>query len=58
MFNRALKHGDKRFDKVKRMPGKFLAYWIVQGVWVALTALPVYVILFATGEFVGRTNTT
>ncbi|KAF9400299.1 hypothetical protein BGX21_004586 [Mortierella sp. AD011] len=39
---RALKHGDKRFDKVKKIPGKFLIYWLIQGVWVALTALPVY----------------
>ncbi|KAI8348975.1 hypothetical protein B0O80DRAFT_390209 [Mortierella sp. GBAus27b] len=43
LFSRALQHGDKRFDKVKRMPGRFLAYWMVQGVWVAFTALPVYV---------------
>ncbi|KAF9360284.1 hypothetical protein BGX26_009967 [Mortierella sp. AD094] len=42
LFMRALKHGDKRFDKVKRMPGKFLIYWLIQGVWIALTALPVY----------------
>ncbi|KAF8939120.1 hypothetical protein BGZ58_010553 [Dissophora ornata] len=40
--NRVLKHGDKRFDKVRRMPGRFLIYWFIQGVWVALTALPVY----------------
>lgn len=43
LFSRTWKHGDKRFDKVKKMPAKFLAYWTVQGVWVALTALPVYV---------------
>ncbi|KAI8604696.1 hypothetical protein EDD21DRAFT_197734 [Dissophora ornata] len=42
LFKRVLKHGDKRFDKVRRMPGRFLIYWFIQGVWVALTALPVY----------------
>jgi len=42
LFRRALKSGDKRFDKVKRNPGQFLVYWLVQGVWVAMTALPVY----------------
>ncbi|KAF9089278.1 hypothetical protein BGX23_006782 [Mortierella sp. AD031] len=42
LFSRALKHGDKRFDKVKKEPGRFLVYWLIQGVWVALTALPVY----------------
>ena len=41
LFNRALKSGDRRFDKVKKNPSQFLVYWLVQGVWVALTALPV-----------------
>ncbi|KAG0292501.1 hypothetical protein BGZ97_005561 [Linnemannia gamsii] len=43
LFSRALKHGDKRFDKIKKVPGRFLVYWVVQGIWVALTALPVYI---------------
>ncbi|KAG0377850.1 hypothetical protein BGX24_005308 [Mortierella sp. AD032] len=42
LFSRVLKHGDKRFDNTKRVPGRFLVYWLVQGIWVALTALPVY----------------
>ncbi|KAF9298773.1 hypothetical protein BGZ88_004678 [Linnemannia elongata] len=42
LFSRVLNHGDKRFDKVKKVPGRFLIYWLVQGIWVALTALPVY----------------
>ncbi|KAG0363997.1 hypothetical protein BG005_000029 [Podila minutissima] len=42
LFERTLRHGDKRFNKVKRKPGLFLVYWLVQGAWVALTALPVY----------------
>ncbi|KAF9926037.1 hypothetical protein BGZ75_001475 [Mortierella antarctica] len=41
LFKRALKNGDKRFDKVKKSPAQFLVYWLVQGVWVAMTALPV-----------------
>ncbi|KAK3832075.1 MAG: hypothetical protein JOS17DRAFT_742876 [Linnemannia elongata] len=42
LFSRVLKRGDKRFDKTKKVPGRFLVYWLVQGIWVALTALPVY----------------
>ncbi|KAF9156174.1 hypothetical protein BG015_006910 [Linnemannia schmuckeri] len=42
LFSRALRHGDKRFSKIKKLPGRFLIYWLVQGIWVALTALPVY----------------
>ncbi|KAG0304126.1 hypothetical protein BGZ98_005899 [Dissophora globulifera] len=42
LFIRALQYGDRRFDKVKKMPAKLLIYWIVQGIWVAVTALPVY----------------
>ncbi|KAG0292892.1 hypothetical protein BGZ96_003541 [Linnemannia gamsii] len=42
LFSRAFKHGDKRFDKIKKVPSRFLVYWLVQGIWVALTALPVY----------------
>ncbi|KAF9907406.1 hypothetical protein EC991_010966 [Linnemannia zychae] len=42
LFSRAFKHGDRRFDNIKRVPSRFLVYWLVQGIWVALTALPVY----------------
>ncbi|KAF9578225.1 hypothetical protein BGW38_006092 [Lunasporangiospora selenospora] len=42
LFKRALHHGDRRFDKVKKNPRQFLLYWLVQATWVALTALPVY----------------
>jgi len=31
---------DSRFDGVRDRPAKFLAFWTVQGVWVALTLLP------------------
>ncbi|KAF9426696.1 hypothetical protein BGZ94_006139 [Podila epigama] len=43
LFERALRHGDKRFNAVKRSPRRFLVYWLIQGVWVSLTALPVYI---------------
>lgn len=44
LFLRVLKDGsDKRFDQVKHKPAKFLVYWLVQAVWIFLTALPVYV---------------
>eukprot|EP00740_Mantoniella_antarctica_P013262 CAMPEP_0181383992 /NCGR_PEP_ID=MMETSP1106-20121128/21698_1 /TAXON_ID=81844 /ORGANISM="Mantoniella antarctica, Strain SL-175" /LENGTH=301 /DNA_ID=CAMNT_0023503775 /DNA_START=243 /DNA_END=1149 /DNA_ORIENTATION=+ len=36
--------GDSRFDEVKTQPGKFLVYWTLQGVWVWVTALPVFLI--------------
>ncbi|KAF9132829.1 hypothetical protein BGW39_011215 [Mortierella sp. 14UC] len=42
LFSRVLKHGDKRFHNIKRAPSRFLVYWLVQGIWIALTALPVY----------------
>ena len=31
---------DSRFDGVRDKPAKFLAFWTIQGVWVALTLLP------------------
>lgn len=42
---RAWKHGDSRFDKVKHHPKVFFIYWMIQGVWCFLTALPVYLSL-------------
>lgn len=41
LAERAWKHGDSRFDKVKHQPKKFLIYWLVQGLWCSLIALPV-----------------
>jgi len=32
--------GDKRFEKVKHEPARFLVWWTVQGVWVFVTLLP------------------
>ncbi|CAK0869814.1 unnamed protein product [Prorocentrum cordatum] len=33
--------GDSRFDGVKDKFGKFLTFWVVQGVWVMLISMPV-----------------
>ena len=42
LFRRIRKdHGrDSRFDGVRDNPPKFLLYWTIQGVWVALTLMP------------------
>lgn len=32
---------DKRFDRVRDKPSAFLLFWLVQGVWVFVTSLPV-----------------
>ncbi|XP_063808105.1 uncharacterized protein LOC135006610 [Pseudophryne corroboree] len=41
LFLRILQDGhDKRFDKVRDNPGKFLLYWTVQGIWIFVTLLP------------------
>lgn len=43
LLNRVTKVGkDSRFDKVKTKWRVFLFYWLIQGLWVFLTALPVY----------------
>eukprot|EP00002_Diphylleia_rotans_P038371 TRINITY_DN8715_c0_g1_i1.p1 TRINITY_DN8715_c0_g1~~TRINITY_DN8715_c0_g1_i1.p1 ORF type:complete len:259 (+),score=53.85 TRINITY_DN8715_c0_g1_i1:61-837(+) len=42
LFIRIIKDGkDKRFDKIRGNPVRFLTVWLVQGVWVFLTLLPV-----------------
>ena len=35
---------DSRFDKVRGNPPVFLLYWFLQGVWVFLTGLPVWLV--------------
>jgi len=50
LAKRAWKYGDSRFDKVKHNPKVFLIYWMVQGVWCFLTALPVYLQLSMPAE--------
>ena len=32
--------GDTRFDEVKTQPVKFLGYWLLQSVWIAVTCMP------------------
>lgn len=42
---RGLKHGDRRFEEIKRSPARFLVAWTIQGLWVVLTALAALVAL-------------
>jgi len=35
---------DGRFDEIKINPPRFLAAWTIQGMWVLLTALPVFIV--------------
>eukprot|EP00747_Dinoflagellata_sp_TGD_P022511 gnl/TRDRNA2_/TRDRNA2_129157_c0_seq2.p1 gnl/TRDRNA2_/TRDRNA2_129157_c0~~gnl/TRDRNA2_/TRDRNA2_129157_c0_seq2.p1 ORF type:complete len:259 (+),score=30.58 gnl/TRDRNA2_/TRDRNA2_129157_c0_seq2:34-810(+) len=35
---------DKRFNKVRNDPRKFVVFWAFQALWVLITALPVYII--------------
>jgi len=44
LFWRVLKSGeDRRFRKAKKNPLLYLGIWMMQGVWVFLTGLPVYI---------------
>lgn len=45
LFLRVKSRGcDTRFDRVRSVPLKFLLYWTVQGLWVFLTAGPVFIL--------------
>ena len=44
--------GDSRFDGVKDKPGVFAVYWFLQGVWVWVTSLPVYLLNGSPGQLV------
>eukprot|EP00746_Dinoflagellata_sp_MGD_P134943 gnl/MRDRNA2_/MRDRNA2_68836_c0_seq1.p1 gnl/MRDRNA2_/MRDRNA2_68836_c0~~gnl/MRDRNA2_/MRDRNA2_68836_c0_seq1.p1 ORF type:complete len:275 (-),score=29.43 gnl/MRDRNA2_/MRDRNA2_68836_c0_seq1:24-848(-) len=45
LFWRILKDGsDRRFDHVKDKPRLFIIFWLVQALWIFLTALPVYLV--------------
>lgn len=35
---------DSRFDKIKTSPARFAAAWFLQGLWVFITAYPVYIV--------------
>lgn len=41
---------DKRFDKVKTVPKRFFFYWMIQGLWCVLTAMPVYILNTKTND--------
>ncbi|KAB5588866.1 hypothetical protein CTheo_7688 [Ceratobasidium theobromae] len=34
--------GDSRFDKIKKQPRKFAAFWFGQAMWISIVGLPVY----------------
>ncbi|KAJ1030625.1 hypothetical protein NDA18_001864 [Ustilago nuda] len=36
--------GDSRFDEIKQSPPKFFGAWMMQATWIAITALPVYLV--------------
>jgi len=43
LFYRIMRDGkDVRFDRVKTKPLRFLIYWLIQGVWVFIMMLPVF----------------
>ncbi|KAK4047087.1 hypothetical protein OIV83_005650 [Microbotryomycetes sp. JL201] len=44
LADRAFKRGDSRFDEIKKSPSKFAGAWFMQGMWVSLTALPVFAV--------------
>lgn len=35
---------DRRFDRIRDNPPRFFSFWMLQGLWVFLTALPVFTI--------------
>ncbi|TPX43847.1 hypothetical protein SeMB42_g04555 [Synchytrium endobioticum] len=46
LFIRVLKEGkDARFDSVKGNPLRFSIYWIMQLIWIYVTALPAWIVL-------------
>lgn len=45
LFQRIQKHGgDSRFDDIKPSPIKFFGAWMMQATWIAITALPVWLV--------------
>lgn len=45
LFQRIQKSGgDSRFDEIKQSAPKFFGAWMMQATWIAITALPVYLV--------------
>ncbi|EPQ32153.1 uncharacterized protein PFL1_00350 [Pseudozyma flocculosa PF-1] len=45
LFQRVKKSGgDSRFDEIKQSPVKFFGAWMMQATWIAVTALPIYLV--------------
>lgn len=42
LYSRVQTHPDVRFDKIKRSPVRFAGAWFAQGLWILVTALPVF----------------
>ncbi|KAJ3136174.1 hypothetical protein HK100_001991, partial [Physocladia obscura] len=42
---RVSKHPDRRFDELKKKPLSFAVTWILQVIWIFLTAFPAYIVL-------------
>lgn len=50
LFQRVMKVGkDSRFDDIKQKPLSFLGAWFLQGCWISITALPVYMVSLNIG---------
>jgi len=55
LIKRIMEDGkDSRFDKVRNKPLRFLVFWLVQAVWIILTAMPVYVVNCKQSEDRGK----
>jgi steroid 5-alpha reductase family enzyme len=45
LFKRVLSVTDHRFEELKSNPVRFLIPWVLQIVWIFLTALPIYIVV-------------
>lgn len=45
LYKRVLVHADHRFDIIKKSPLRFLGAWLIQGLWIFITASPAFVAL-------------
>jgi steroid 5-alpha reductase family enzyme len=49
LFLRVLRVKDVRFDNLKQNPIKFIGPWIIQVIWIYITALAVFIVLGNSG---------
>lgn len=50
LFARVKKSSDKRFDDIKKNPGRFLVTWTLQGLWVAATASAAWIAITSSKD--------